>query len=191
MVSVCTVIVATGCSVALVQPYDEKLVDETDAFYKKAALLLSEGQAVSPRTDEERAVISNPSQHPGHFSKFVARYDVLIVDSEALILRAASQSGRAGDLGRRLQSKIGELIDNTSEVKCDAISEDVRKSSLTVANYVDLQCLVIRWRDRHNDTSLTGGKHILKRSNWEGQKLTLFNAVLAIQSAERFKKESK
>ena len=74
---------SAGCVKTLVAPYDENLVTSTEAFYKKAAGIVEEGRSVSPRTDQERAAITEPAMHKGHFSKFDARYSDLIVDAEA------------------------------------------------------------------------------------------------------------
>ena len=183
-----------ACSVKLVQPYDEKLLNDTEAFYKKAALMISEGIAVSPRKNEQRAAIAEPTAHPGHFSKFEAQYDSLLVDSDALILRGMAGSAAIDGAGAAIQEKISELIEDKLPSSCPALKDEIGSVSLTVANYVDLKCLILRWRGQHNgeiNPELTQGKFILKSANWEGRKLNLFYAVLAIQEAEGFKKEEK
>ena len=192
-----------ACSVKLVQPYDEKLFNDTEAFYKKAALMINKGIAVSPRTNEQRAAITDSATHPGHFSKFESQYDSLLVDSDALILRAMAGSSAIDDIGaaiqRKIQEKIDSLFEDESPSICEELKAQVGSASLTVANYVDLKCLVLRWRAQHNpekteeekDKDPTQGTGILKRSIWEGRKFNLFEAVLAIQQAESFKKEEK
>ncbi|MEW7977652.1 MAG: hypothetical protein AB2814_09520 [Candidatus Sedimenticola endophacoides] len=91
-----------GCAMQLVQPYDAKLVSGAEAFYKKAATMVQEGRAASPGSDAERAAIADPSAHPAHFSRFESRYDKLVIESEALILRAA-----AAELGERGADRAG------------------------------------------------------------------------------------
>lgn len=179
----------TACTTRLVQPYNEKLLNDTEAFYKKAATMIEEGKAVSPKTDEERAAINKPSEHPAHISAFDPKYDVLIVDSEALILRAMSGSQEIGTTGKAIQNKINELIEASLPSQCPELQAELGKVSLTVGNFVDLKCLILKWRADHGDGKLTKGTGILKKANWEGRKVVLFDTILAIQMAEGFKKE--
>lgn len=181
-------ILMSGCSVMLVQPYDDKLVTDTEELYKKAASLIEDGRVASPRTDQEREAISDPENHPGHFSVFETEYNRLIVDSEALILRAMAGSAQINKAGQQVQEKINKLIDEGSESQCKELADEFGKVSLTVQNYVDLKCIILQWKERHNDDSFTQNKKILKKANWEARKRIIFNGILAIQKAEAFKK---
>lgn len=185
MASVFLVLSLSACSVKLVQPFDEKLINDTEAFYKKGAEMIIEGQAASPKTDKDRDSITDPDQNPAHFSKFESKYDALITDSEVLILRAMSSSQEIDSAGQAIQEKIEELIKAAVPTNCPDLQSEFGKLSLTAQNFVDLKCLILRWKEQHRE------KGILKKANWEGRKLTLFNIVFAIQKAESFKKEKK
>lgn len=177
----------TGCAATLVQPYDEKLFNDTGAFFKKAAAVVDEGKKLSPKTDEDRAEIEMPATHAAHFSVFEGKYDGLIIDVEALILRAMSKSEAVNSAGQAMQGKITALIDAALPSNCLALQAEFSAVSLTVGNYVDLKCLIVRWRDQHQDARLTRDTRILKRANWEARKSVLFQMILAIQKAEAFK----
>ncbi|MCK4842572.1 MAG: hypothetical protein KAT04_11940 [Methylococcales bacterium] len=178
-----------GCTTVLVSPSDEKLVTDTEAFYKKAAGMIEDGRSVSPLKDDDRANIANLTDHKGHFTKFESKYNELIIDTEALILRAMASDGKIDSTGHALQSKISEMIENAIPSKCQELSVGFSKTSLTAKNYVDLKCIVLKWKGQHSDMKLTKNTQILKKANWEGRKLTVFNAVLAIQKAEGFKQQ--
>jgi hypothetical protein len=182
-------IFVSGCTTVLVSPYDEKLVTDTETFYKKAAEMIELGRDVSPLKDEDRGKIVNTSSHNGHFSKFESKYNGLIIDTEALILRAMASDNKIGSTGQALQSKINDLIEASLPSKCQDLSAEFSKTSLTAKNYVDLKCIVLNWKNQHSDTKITQDTKILKKSNWEGRKLVIFNAVLAIQKAEGFKRQ--
>ncbi|MEW8015297.1 MAG: hypothetical protein AB2807_11105 [Candidatus Sedimenticola endophacoides] len=167
-----------GCAMQLVQPYDAKLVSGAEAFYKKAATMVQEGRAASPGSD--------PSAHPAHFSRFESRYDKLVIESEALILRAAA--AELGERGADLHERIEQAIEGLLPGPCQALAAELGPGSLTVKNFVDLKCLVLEWRRQHADPTLTRASGILKQANWEARKRVLFQAVLSIQQAEGFKK---
>ena len=179
----------SGCSVKLVQPYDEKLVTDTEAFYKKAARIIEHGRAVSPKTNEERKAISEPSKHPGNFSQFEPKYNDLLIDTEALIMRAMAGSNEIDRTGQKLQAKLEDLIETNIPSVCEGLAEEFGKTSLTVKNYIDLKCIVSKWKVQHADPRLTRNTMILKKANWEGRKKSIFDAVLAIQKAEAFKRK--
>lgn len=183
------VLAVPACNIKLVQPFNEKLFNDTEAFYKKAAEMIAEGKAVSPKTDDQRAAISVLIEHPAHISSFESKYDALIVDSEALILQAMAGSQEIDSAGQTIQGKINELIDASLPSKCPDLQAEFAKVSLTAKNFVDLKCLILKWRAEHGDEKLTKGTSILKKANWEGRKAVLFNIILAIQKAESFKKE--
>lgn len=185
MAAVFLLLSLSACSIKLVQPFDEKLLNDTDAFYKKGAVMIIEGQNFSPKTDQDRQSIADAvfQQNLAHFSKFESKYDGLIVDSESLILRAMSRSQEIGTAGQSIQKKIEELIGASVPTNCPDLQSEFGKVSLTAQNYVDLKCLILNWKEQHRKSG------ILKKANWEGRKLTLFNIVFAIEKAESFKKE--
>lgn len=177
-----------GCSVTLVAPYDETLVASSEEFYKNAARIIEEGRAASPKTDDARAKITEPNKHSAHYSKFESKYNQLVIDAEALILRAMASSDKIDLAGQELQSKLNELIETPLPSKCQELKYIFGKTSLTAANYIDLKCILTNWKKQHSDPKLTQNTLILKKANWEGRKQVIFNAILAIQKAERFKK---
>ena len=181
----------SGCAVRVVQPYDDKLFNDTETFFKNADAMIESGKSVSPRDDKERSSIAKPDQHPGHVSAFESKYNQLLVDSDALILRAIANGQVVDYLGSKIQKKVNAAIDDSLPSSCEDLAKDEAKASLTAMNFVDLKCLVIGWKNQHADQKLTQGTGILKRGNWEGRKITLFDAILAIQKAEGFKKSSK
>lgn len=186
--TISSLVILAGCSTTLVSPYDEKLVTNTEAFYKKAAGIIEEGRAVSPKTDDARKQIVNPEKHEGHYSKFEGKYNQLIIDSEALILRAMVNSDEIDHVGQKLQAKLSDLIETSIPSKCKDIKDEFGKTSLTASNYIDLKCIITKWKEEHSDQAFTQNTQILKKANWEGRKQIIFNAVLAIQNAETFKK---
>lgn len=180
-----------GCAVTLVQPYDEKLLTDTEAIFKKASSMIDDGIANSPKTDEERAAILKPESHSAHVSKFEGRYAALNTDADALILRALSKAEEVDRIGQTLQGKIINLVDNSLPSQCDDIEKELglATTSLTVKNYIDLKCLLVRWKTQHSDAKLTRNTGVLKRTNWELRKSAMFSATLAIQKAENIKKK--
>lgn len=185
----------TGCTVTLVQPYDAELYKSTEAFYKKAATVILKGESASPTGQQLASITSKAaSENPGHFSKFKADYDELLVDSNALILRSMANSGKVDDLGKQAQSKFEGFIGGDVASACETIQQDFPAADLTTRNYIDLKCLVAKWKNEHEGVGGAGtseGKQILKKGIWEGRERTLFNAILAIQSAEAFKNKTK
>jgi len=179
-----------GCTVTLVQPYDENLFDDTEAFYKKASAMILDGEMVSPLRDDDRAKILNPKTHTGHYSKFEQRYQDLITDTDLLILRATANYQTVDAAGAAAQEKANQAIEEKIKNQCPELTGRLRDVGLTAANYVDLQCLIITWQKQHADSEFTENTHILKKANWQGRRKNLFDAVLAIQRAEAFKKKN-
>jgi hypothetical protein len=175
----------SACPVKLVPSYDEKLLNDTEIFYKKGCELIQQGQAASPSTDSERSAIVNFDQHPAYFSRFESKYDALIIDCDALILRAMSSSETIDSAGKAIQSKITALIEASVSTSCPDLKSQFAEISLTAANFVDLKCLVLRWKEQHKKDG------ILKKANWESRKLMLFDVAFAIEKAESFKKEKR
>ena len=62
-------LVSTGCSTTLVQPYDEKLLTDTEAIFKKASAMIDDGTAKSPKTDDARAAIKAMAAAPNALQK--------------------------------------------------------------------------------------------------------------------------
>ena len=188
-------ILAAGCTVNLVQPYDADLYSNTEEFYKKASAMIGKGVNVSPKLPRDIRAIPDGSkeQHPGHYNQFKNDYDALLVDCNSLILRSLSNSGQIDALGRDIQSKIEEAITSNFPTSCDSLQNTFSGVSLTTRNYIDLKCLIGRWATEHEgkreDNDITYGKQVLKKSNWEGRSKTLFDSILAIQKAEASKKE--
>lgn len=179
-----------GCTVKLVQPYDDRLVEGNEALFRNASTLIDDGYVASPRTDAERAAIRKPAQDEAHFAKFEPRYDALIRDTDLLILRAMAGSGQVDPLGDRLQAKVEQLIESAVPSVCQDLRQsfdDLGATSLTVRNFVDLKCLLTRWKEQHADATLTRGTGILKKANWEGRRQSLFRIALAIERAEASK----
>lgn len=197
----CFLFLTTGCAVTLVQPYDEKLLADTEALFKKASTVIDDGIAKSPKTENERnhlkAAASTPNSvtplasNPAHFTQFESRYNDLTVDVDALILRSLSKAAEVGPLGQKLQKRIEDLINQAIPSACDDLQSEfgAMTSSLTVMNYVDLKCLLIRWKAQHGDVTVTNGTGILKKVNWELRKSAVFAATLAIEQAETSKKK--
>jgi hypothetical protein len=187
---------AAGCATTLVQPYDEKLLTDTEALFKRTSAMIDDGIAKSPRTDEERATLrgatgaTSLARHPAHAAKFESRYNKLATDADALILRALAHGDGASPRGDALQAKIEKLVVDRLPSACPEADAEfaAMSSSLTVRNYVDLKCILVKWREQHSDPALTDSTGILKRSNWELRRSTLFAAVLVIQRAEMSKK---
>lgn len=185
-----TVLFIGGCAITLVQPYDDKLLADTETVFKKASAMIDDGVANSPKTDDERSAIKTPASHHAHVSKFDDRYAALGTDADALILRALSKSEEVDRIGQKLQEQITDLIEKSLPSQCSNLERElgVSTTSLTVKNYIDLKCLVVRWKAQHSDTQITKGTGILKQSNWELRKSAIFSATLAIQRAEGSKK---
>jgi hypothetical protein len=181
---------ASGCPTRLVAPYDEKLLTDTEAIFKTAASMIDDGIGNSPNTDSERSGIKEPESHPAHISKFEGRYAALATDADALILSALSKND-VDRIGEKLQGQINDLIEKSLPSQCDNIEQElaISTNSLTVKNYIDLKCLLVRWKAQHSDPKLTRNTGILKRSNWELRKTAIFSAILAIQKAESSKKQ--
>lgn len=181
-----------GCAtVTLVQPYDADLYANTEAFYKQAARVIARGVSASPRTSGDVRSIADgaEAQHPGHYRQFRADYDTLLIESNALILRSMANATRIGAAGQQLHDKIEAAITESFPSECDSLQASFAEVSLTTRNYIDLKCLIGKWSEQHQNPDLTNGKRILKQSNWEGRAKSLFQGILAIQSAQAAKQK--
>ena len=168
-----------GCTAAtLVQPYDEKLLTDSEQFYRKAATIIEHSRMQSPA---ERPTTEN-SNDPGHISNMDNLYAELLIDANILLLRALANSEQVDVTGQRLQNKITEYIDNALPSNCDNSTDDIRAefSSLTVKNFVDLKCLVVTWQAQHQAAP---GK-VLTRADWSRRHVSLIRFIVALQQAE-------
>lgn len=161
--------VLAGCPLRLVQPYDQKLFDSTEAIYKQGLEMIAEG------------IASNTST----YDQFEAKYDKLILETDILLMRALSANQALDAAGQKIQAKVNELIDTTIPSLCPDLKSELSPVSLTAANYADLKCLLLKWKEDHRK------KVDLKPATWEGRRRTLTQLILAIQKAEYFKKEKK
>jgi len=181
-------------TVNLVQPYDADLFNNTEAFYKNASTVIAKGISVSPKTSEELLAINDDEkeQHPGHYRQFYVDYNNLLIESNALILRSLSNSQQVDITGQAMQEKIEAVISESFPTECDTLQESFASVSLTTRNYIDLKCLIGRWSEAHQGRSpsgdITRGKQVLKKATWEGREKSLFDGILAIQTAEASKK---
>lgn len=184
-----------GCTVTLVQPYDAELYKNTETFYKKSEEMILRGENSSPTAQQLANIpLKAASDNPGHFSKFQADYDELIVESNSLILRSLANFGKVDEIGKQAQSKIEDVIRGQNTTACETVHKDFPSVDLTTRNYIDLKCIVTKWKNEHQGVGGIGapdGKQILKKANWEGRERILFQAILAIQSAEASKNKSK
>ncbi|KRC02302.1 hypothetical protein [Duganella sp. Root198D2] len=170
-----------ACATTLVQPYDEKLVNDTGQLYKKAVAMVEDGIAKSSQDAK-----GPPASRPGHVSRFESRYRDLDTDADLLILEALANS-RTSSVGEKIQSKVDDLISKNLPSTCEELDTEFKRgsSSLTVKNYVDLKCLLMNWQKQHEEDK----DGVLNPLTWELRKRTLFNATYAILKAESVKKK--
>ncbi|MCB1955051.1 MAG: hypothetical protein KDG55_05210 [Rhodocyclaceae bacterium] len=182
----------TGCPRQLVQPYDNRLLDDAETLYRETAAMIDRGIRVSPANDAARAAIAAPETHAGHASQFRPDYASAISTVDVMLLRALASQQSVSPVGERLQTRINSLLDEALPSACAELQADMAALAgprLTIANLVDLKCLLIRWQAQHEDPTLTRQTLILKQSNWALRKSALFKAVLSIETAERAKSE--
>ncbi|QHG64931.2 hypothetical protein [Pseudomonas putida] len=173
--------VLSGCTVTLAQPYDAELYKNTEDFYKNAATLLLKGERASPVSKQQLSTLraKDARQHPGHFSRFQAEYDELLVESNTLILRALTNAGALSEPGKQLHARVEQSLEEQLGNQCDVLQRDFPDADLTTRNYVDLKCLVSRWQHEHQQASY----QVLNKAIWQNRKNTLFDSILAIQAA--------
>lgn len=171
-----------GCTATtLVQPYDERLLTGSEAFYRNAATIIEHSRAQSPA---ERPTTED-NNHPGHIANMDNLYADLLIDANILLLRAMRSSELVDNTGQRLQGKITQYIDSALPSNCDNSADDIRAefSSLTVKNFVDLKCLIITWQAQH---AAAPGK-VLTQGDWSRRHLSLIRYIVAVQQAEAAK----
>ncbi|MQG95035.1 hypothetical protein [Pseudomonas sp. MN1F] len=183
--AVFTIPLLAGCTLKLVQPHDAQLYTNTEQFYKSAASLLSKGEQSSPANLQQLAALSaqHVNPHPGHYSQFQAAYEQLVIESNALILRSLANTGTLSTPGKQLQAGVERLLQQGLSTQCDALQRDFPDADLTTRNYIDLKCLVVKWQGEHRQAS----QQILYKATWQARNNTLFDGILAIQSAETSK----
>lgn len=177
-------------NLTLVQPYDERLVDGTEAFYKVAAAFVENARAASP---EQRPATASQGDS-GHLSEFESGYANLLVEANALLLRAMVNSSQVDKLGQTAQSKISEFISEQVPTNCQGSSAMLGEEfvSLTVQNFLDLKCLVSHWRVQHEQAPCKGSAQpaicqVLTNGAWQRRQMALTAMVFAIQQAESAK----
>ena len=69
-----------------------------------------------------------------------------------------------------MQGKIEKLISDPLSSQCSELESEFAGTSLTVKNYVDLKCVLVRWRAQHGDDKITDSAMILKKANWEARR---------------------
>lgn len=175
----------SGCAIKLLQPHDAQLYQSTEQFYKQAATLLLKGERSSPANLPQLDVTPTEQarQHPGHYSHFQADYDSLLIESNALILRSLANSGQISGTGKQIHAQAERLLSRKLSSECDKRQRDFPDADLATRNYIDLQCLVSKWQNDHARSRA----QILSALTWQTRQQTLFNGILAIQSAETSK----
>jgi hypothetical protein len=175
-----------SCTVTFVQPYDEKLVDATEAFYKETSLAIEEAKEKSP-VSRVNIDPGKASDNSGHLSKHTMFYSKAKVNANALIIRAMVNSGKVDKIGLTIQSEIDEVISKALPSNCKNDHASISgQITLTLQNYLDLKCLVTHWEVQHKNAP----NEILKKVNWEGRQVSLMGMIVSIQRAETFKAEA-
>ncbi|MFZ5935916.1 MULTISPECIES: hypothetical protein [Pseudomonas] len=174
-------IALSGCTVTLAQPDDAELYKTTEAFYKNAATLLFKGERASPVSKQQLSTLraKEARQHPGHFNRYQAEYDELLVESNTLILRALANSAALSEPGKQVHVRVERSLEEQLGNECDSLQRDFPDADLTTRNYVDLKCLVNRWQREHQQASY----QVLNKAIWQNRNNTLFDSILAIQAA--------
>jgi len=177
------VFIVQSCTLTFVHPYDEKLLDATEAFYKTHSLGIEEARAKSPisRNDVNAA---NPEENPGHMSHFSVFYAKAKIDANALIIRALVNSGNVDDNAAELHGEINDFIASSLPSNCNndtaLVSDQI---TLTLQNYLDLKCLVTHWQVQHQKAP----HQVLKKVNWESRQVSLMRLIMSMQKAEALK----
>lgn len=181
------IIFLQSCTVTFVQPYDEKLVDATDAFYKSTSLALENARLNSP--DSRRLKEGeDASSNSGHISKYENTYSKLKIEANALIIRSLVNSEKVDKTVTGAHDQINTLISESLPSNCTNGEATIPgQITLTVQNYLDLKCLVTYWEVQHRNAP----NEILTKHNWEVRQRPLMQMIVDIQKAESFKKVAK
>ena len=181
-----TLFLATGCTtVKFVQPYDEALVTGVQNFYKSSAQFIEDAKRKSPQNRPS----SEDTSNTGHITHFTNGYDLLLIETNLLVMRAMVNSVKVDELGQSMQGKVTKLIDEKLPSVCIGntamLGDDF--SSLTVQNFTDLKCVIANWKVQHENAPTK----ILTKGDWTRRHRTLIDIVFTIQKAESFKQIEK
>jgi hypothetical protein len=180
------ILLVQSCTVTLVQPYDEKLVEATESFYKDTSLAIEDARERSP-INRDNIDPNKPEENTGHFSKYTTFYSKAKVNANALIIRAMVNSGKIDKIATDIHKEIEEVISKSLPSNCEndraTISGEI---TLTLQNYLDLKCLVTHWEVQHKGAPY----EVFRKSNWESRQLSLMRMIVNIQKAESFKTEA-
>lgn len=175
-----------SCTVTFVQPYDEKLVDATEAFYKETSLAIEDAKDKSP-VSRGNIDPAKAGENSGHLSKYTIFYSKAKINANALIIRAMVNSGKVDKIALKAQKEIDEVISKALPSNCTNEHATITgQITLTLQNYLDLKCLVTHWEVQHKNAP----NEILKKANWEGRQVSLMSMIVSIQKAETFKAEA-
>jgi hypothetical protein len=180
-----SLILSSCTTVKFVQPYDEALVTGVQDFYKKSAIFVEKGKNNSP----EQRPTSEDTKSGGHLLQYENDYNLLVIDTNLLVMRAMVNSVKLDELGKVMQDKVTELIDQNLPSVCVGNQADLggEFTSLTVKNFADLKCLISNWKVQHEKAP----NKTLTKSDWERRHKTLLSIIFAIQKAESFKQIEK
>jgi len=180
------ILLVQSCTVTFVQPYDEKLVEATESFYKETSLAIEEAREKSP-LNRNGIDPNKPEENTGHLSKYTTFYSKAKVNANALIIRAMVNSGKIDKIAKNIHKVIEEVISKSLPSNCDneraTISGEI---TLTLQNYLDLKCLVTHWEVQHKNAPY----EVLKKVNWESRQVSLMGMIVSMQKAESFKTEA-
>ena len=110
-----TLFLATGCTtVKFVQPYDEALVTGVQNFYKSSAKFIEDAKRKSPQNRPS----SEDTSNTGHITHFTNGYDLLLIETNLLVMRAMVNSVKVDELGQSMQGKVTKLIDEKLPSVC-------------------------------------------------------------------------
>ncbi|KPH93088.1 hypothetical protein AMS58_19370 [Pseudoalteromonas porphyrae] len=180
---VCLAFLVQACTVTVVQPYDEKLVSATEAFYKETALGLEKAREISPN-NRNLPDGSTASDSLGHLSKHINFYSNAKIGANSLIIRAMINTEKVDKIATDVHKQIEKLISQSLPSNCSNDKAQVTGTvTLTLQNYLDLKCLITYWEVQHS----TATHQILKKTNWESRQLSLMGMIVSIQKAESFK----
>lgn len=180
------ILLVQSCTVTFVQPYDEKLVDATESFYKDTSLAIEEAREKSP-LNRNNIDPNKPEENSGHLSKHAMFYSKAKVNANALIIRAMVNSGKVDKIAVNTHVEIEEVISKSLPSNCANDRATISgQITLTLQNYLDLKCLVTHWEVQHKNAP----NEVLKKVNWESRQVSLMGMIVSIQKAESFKTEA-
>lgn len=183
LISVVLLLMVQSCTVTFVQPYDEKLVESTEAFYKETALAIEKAREKSPINRNVPAG-TKPNENVGHISKYKAFYSNAKIAANGLIIRAMVNTEKVDQIAVNVHTQIEDVISKSLPSNCAGDTAQITgEITLTLQNFLDLKCLITHWETQHNNAP----NSILKKSNWESRQISLMGMIISIQKAEAFK----